>query len=73
MKKICAMILCLAVLLCAPAPCLAQEGGVLEAAAADTAMYLLKTVSQPAFGSVGGEWEVIGLARGGMEVLSTVL
>lgn len=37
-------------------------------ALADTAAYLQKTVPSPTVASVGGEWAVIGLARGGYTV-----
>jgi hypothetical protein len=34
----------------------------------ETAAYLLKTVSKPDIGSVGGEWAVMGLARSNCDV-----
>jgi hypothetical protein len=34
----------------------------------DTAAYMLRTVSNPQVGSVGGEWAVLGLARSGYNV-----
>jgi len=34
----------------------------------DTAAYLIKTVSNPQVGSIGGEWAVIGLARSDYDV-----
>ena len=33
-----------------------------------TGTYLYETVTNPTFGSVGGEWTVLGLARSGMEI-----
>ena len=30
--------------------------------------YILNTVTEPAVGSVGGEWSVLGLSRSGIEV-----
>lgn len=36
--------------------------------AADTAAYLQKTVTEPTVASVGGEWTIIALARGGSEI-----
>ncbi len=39
-----------------------------DAAFRDTAAYILKTVSKPQVGSVGGEWAVLGLARSGYTV-----
>lgn len=34
----------------------------------ETGAYLLKTVPEAGFGTFGGEWTVLGLARGGIEV-----
>lgn len=34
----------------------------------NTSSYILKTVTNPQVGSVGGEWAVIGLARSGIEI-----
>ena len=33
----------------------------------DTMRYISAAVPEPAVGSIGGEWAVIGLARGGMD------
>lgn len=38
----------------------------LASSAGDTAAYLTRTVTEPTVSSVGGEWTVIALARGGM-------
>ncbi len=35
-----------------------------------TAGYVAKTVASPGFGSIGGDWVVLGLARGGADVKS---
>ncbi len=40
----------------------------LDAAIADTAAYLYRTVEDPQVGSIGGEWAVLGLARSGYKV-----
>ena len=59
MKRIFALFL--AVLVClSVGVCAADAGSPL----ADTAAYLQKTVPNPTVASVGGEWTVIGLARG---------
>ena len=42
----------------------------LSTALNDTAKYIQKTVPDPQVGSIGGEWAVIGLARGGYSVPS---
>ncbi|MEG2958159.1 MAG: S-layer homology domain-containing protein [Oscillospiraceae bacterium] len=61
MKKLTALCLALALMLgtavAAPAP-------TLEAALENDAAYLLRSVPAPAFGSIGGEWVILGLARG---------
>jgi hypothetical protein len=54
-------------LLIIPAVALPAQAAVsretIDAAASDTAAYLIKAVPKPAFGAVGGEWLVMGLAR----------
>ena len=42
--------------------------GVRAAGAEETADWLCRAVSAPGVGSVGGEWAVLGLARGGYGV-----
>lgn len=54
----------LAVILCAP--CFAAQE--LDAVLNDTARCLVADVREPTVGSIGGEWTVLGLARGGAEV-----
>lgn len=49
-------------------PVLAVQNHDLEALAAGTAEYVQKTATQPGVGSIGGEWAVLGLARGGAQV-----
>ncbi len=69
MKKICiSLLLCFFALgfLCACDQ--RDEKSSTEKAAAATASYLCETVTEPTFGSVGGDWLVIGLARGGYKV-----
>lgn len=46
----------------------AAEDSAVDAAFSETAAYILKTVSKPQVGSVGGEWAILGLARSGCEV-----
>lgn len=48
-------------------PASAAEAG-LNDAVNGTAAYMLKMVSNPQVGSIGGEWAVIGLARSGYDV-----
>lgn len=67
MNKIVRLCLALALLLALSAPAYAADTRV-DTAAAGAAGYLTKTVAAPATGSVGGEWAVIGLARGGFDV-----
>ena len=40
----------------------------LAEAVAEVGTYLYESVKEPVFGSVGGEWLVLGLARSGMEI-----
>lgn len=46
----------------------AEKPGAPQTALEKTAAYLQKSVPEPAPGSVGGEWRVLGLARSGLEV-----
>lgn len=46
----------------------AVSADTLEAALADAAAYICRTVKNPQVGSIGGEWAVLGLARSGYEV-----
>ncbi len=65
-KSLAALLAC-CLLLC-PFPISAQAtqtAGSVQAAAAETGAYLLKTVPEPTFGTVGGEWAVVALARSG--------
>ena len=65
MKKLISLLLTIALLLAPAAP----AGAVSPSdALTRTAAYLSKTVPAPAVSSVGGEWAVIGLARGGYTV-----
>lgn len=48
----------------------AQEGYDINSVVSDTADYIYKTVREPQFGSVGGEWAVLGLARSGEDIPS---
>lgn len=49
-------------------PCAAAGAEDLDAQVAETAQYLLETVTEPQIASVGGEWSIIGLARSGEAV-----
>ena len=49
-------------------PSYAASVDTVESAINDTAAYLLKTVTAPEVGSIGGEWCVLGLARSGYQV-----
>jgi hypothetical protein len=63
MRKFAAIILTFALALPVCAPVFAADAKTLDAAVADAAAYMQKTVKNPEVGSVGGEWAVIGLAR----------
>ena len=45
-----------------------QQQAVLEETVAKTGEFLHQSVAEPTFGSVGGEWLILGLARSGMEI-----
>jgi hypothetical protein len=49
-------------------PVRAADGTALDAAAEKTAAYVYNAVKDPQVDSVGGEWAVLGLARGGYDV-----
>lgn len=57
----------LAGMLFAPAQA-AVSAADIDAAVADVAAYVKRTVSKPKVASIGGEWAVLGLARSGYEV-----
>ena len=45
-----------------------QQQEVLANALTKTGAFLQESVAEPTFGSVGGEWLVMGLARSGLEI-----
>lgn len=65
MKRLLSLALTLLLCLSLVCPTAAAD---LNTALSDTAAYLQKTVPNPTVASVGGEWAVIGLARGGFSV-----
>ncbi len=60
-SSLCLLVLCLVLSFSTLA--LAATVEEVDAAVDNTAQYLLKTVTDPQVGSIGGEWAVIGLAR----------
>ena len=62
MKKITSIVLILIMTLCFFTSALATSKW--ESVIADTASYIYETVSNPEVGSIGGEWAILGLARG---------
>ncbi len=62
----CLMILCL--LAANAVPAYAVDSAAIEAKIGQTADYMQKTVVSPAYGSVGGEWLILGLERSGLQV-----
>ncbi|MBQ1501100.1 MAG: S-layer homology domain-containing protein [Firmicutes bacterium] len=66
--KLSALTLVLALVFAMSTGALAADKKTVDAAAADTAAYLVKTVTAPTVGSVGGDWAVFGLARAGAAV-----
>ena len=68
LRKLLALLLVLVLSLGLMVPAFAAS---LSTALDDTAKYIQKTVPDPQVGSIGGEWAVIGLARGGYTVPSS--
>lgn len=66
-RRIISVLLSAELILCGAEPLLAAEttavSTALSAYSARTAEYVYKKVTAPAFGSIGGEWAVIGLSR----------
>ena len=60
----------LALALCAGLMVPAMAEDIVGAQYEKTAGYVAKTVASPGFGSIGGDWAVLGLARGGADVKS---
>ena len=67
MKRIVSCILALAVLFSLTACGKKTEADLTDTISA-TGQLLMDSVAQPTYGSVGGEWLVMGLARSGMEI-----
>lgn len=68
LRRLLALALALALTLGLSAQALAVDQTTLENTANKAAAYMVKTVSDPQVGSVGGEWAVLGLARSGYSV-----
>ena len=68
MKRAAGLFLVLALLLGLLTPASAVDKSGLESAAGKTAAYVLQSVPAPQPGSIGGEWAVLALARGGYSV-----
>ncbi|MDR2502713.1 MAG: hypothetical protein LBC78_05645, partial [Oscillospiraceae bacterium] len=70
MKRLVSAILVLAIFtgVCISVFAAGSGSSALDRAVTDAAAYMLKTVTKPEVGSVGGEWAVIGLARSGCSV-----
>lgn len=68
MKKMVSWILAVVMVLSLTA-CGGKQGEKVDAADLEkSAAFLLENVTDPTFGSVGGEWTILGLARSGLEV-----
>jgi hypothetical protein len=68
-KLLLALLIALLILPAAALPARAAVNReVIDAAARDTAAYLIKATPKPALGAVGGEWLMIGLARSGFDL-----
>ena len=67
-KRILAFVLVLVLCVGLTVPAMAED--IIGAQYEKTAGYVAKTVASPGFGSIGGDWAVLGLARGGADVKS---
>ncbi|MGB5823620.1 MAG: prenyltransferase/squalene oxidase repeat-containing protein [Proteocatella sp.] len=68
LKKLIALVLATALILTSGMVSYAYTPGEIDSKINDTASYIIKNVQEPALGSIGGEWAVIGLARGKAKV-----
>ena len=66
-KRILVFVLVLVLCIGLMVPAMAADAGTQYE---KTAGYVAKTVASPGFGSIGGDWAVLGLARGGADVKS---
>ena len=66
-RRLVAFVLALALCVGLMVPAMAADVGTQYE---KTAGYVAKTVASPGFGSIGGDWAVLGLARGGADVKS---
>ena len=67
-KRILVFVLVLVLCIGLTVPAMAED--IIGAQYEKTAGYVAKTVASPGFGSIGGDWAVLGLARGGYGVKS---
>ena len=67
-KRSASLLLALLMLFSMTANAWAADSAAAADALSDTAAYIVKTVPAPQIGSTGGEWAVLGLARGGCAV-----
>ena len=68
MNRTAALLLALCLALNLSVPARAAADAALQSDVSASAAYLVKTVSDPQVGSIGGEWAVLGLARSGYSV-----
>lgn len=68
LKKLIALVLTVAMILSSGMISYAYNPDEIDSKIKDTASYMLKNVTDPAIGSIGGEWAIIGLARGNVKV-----
>lgn len=68
LKKITVLILTALMLLTSSISSYAYTSDEVDSRINETASYMLKNVTEPAIGSIGGEWAIIGLARGNVKV-----
>lgn len=68
MKKLLSLFLCFLMLVSFSGQALALDNETLDTVIKDTAVFIEEEVANPTISSIGGEWAIIGLARGGADV-----
>ncbi len=68
MKKLLSIFICLIMILGLPPQAFASDNALVNKIISDTAEYIYNTLPNPHFGSIGGEWAVLGLARSSADI-----
>lgn len=68
MKKLLSLFLCFLMLVSFSGQAFALDNATINAVINDTAVFMEENVENPTISSIGGEWTIIGLARGGLDI-----